>query len=48
MISLRKKMVMRLAGLGLIGTAALAGLPGYWAIAAGLAGVVLFLLAGPA
>jgi len=43
-----KKMIMRLAGIGLIGVAALAGLPGYWPVVAGLGGAALFLMAGPA
>lgn len=43
-----KKLIMRLAGIGLIGVAALAGLPGYWPVITGLGGVALFLLAGPA
>lgn len=42
------KVIMRLAGLALFGVAILAGLPGYWSIAAGLGGLVLFLWAGPA
>lgn len=42
-----RRLVLRLAGIGLIGAAALAGLPDYWPILTGLAGVVLFLLAGP-
>ncbi len=43
-----KKVILRLSGIGLIGVAALAGLPGYWPIVAGLGGLVLFLMAGPA
>ena len=42
-----RKLILRLAGIGLIAAAGLAGLPGYWPIVAGLAGVVLFLFAGP-
>lgn len=43
-----RKLALRLAGIGLIGVSALAGLPGYWPVVVGLAGVALFLLAGPA
>jgi len=44
---MNKKIVMRLAGIGLIGVAALAGLPGYWPVITGLSGAALFLIAGP-
>ena len=46
-VHVSKKQIMRLAGIGLIGVAALASLPGYWPVIAGLGGVALFLLAGP-
>jgi hypothetical protein len=38
---------LRIGGLAVIAVALLANLPGAWAMIAGLAGVVMFLAAGP-
>ncbi len=44
---MNKRFLLRIAGLGLIGVALFTGLTGAWQIIAGLAGVALFLFAGP-